>query len=227
MDSGASEPRHPNCDASLQRKSVIGDRSVAHPALDPALLDAYGEQPRVQGVPVDEWRTRGLTSEEMDAALAPLGLRLPIEGRAWWSWHDGARPAGREKLFGPAQNCLSLDAAVAQYRQSRFIAESIAEKELPPLDDPDTAWHPAWFPIKGPGLPVVIDCSVEEGEPTPVRFIDWQNVDGFDKPKAYSFGQMISWWIEALESGLGNGTQGSRRGRSEKTYLMKSFETAI
>jgi hypothetical protein len=55
--------------------------------------------------------------------------------------------------------------------------------------------------IRGPQLPVVIDCSVPEGQPTPLRFIDLQDVEGSPRPRAQSLGQMVSWWIRALDSG--------------------------
>ncbi len=98
-------------------------------------------------------------------------------------------------------NFLSLADAVEQYRKCRTSAELLVVPNLPPLDDPDYRWNPAWLPVTGPQLPIVIDCSVAEGEPTPIRFIDWQNVDGFFKPRAESLGQMVSWWIEAIDCG--------------------------
>lgn len=175
---------------------------TAAPLLDREMMAAYEQRLRAQGVPVDEWRVPGASDEEMDRALAPLGLKLPIEGRVWWGWHNGARPKARRKLFGPFKNCLSLDEAVAQYRQSRGIAERVAADEREaPLNDPDWAWNPTWFPIEGPGQPIVIDCGVADDRPTPVRMIDWQNVEGFFKPRASSLGQRIAWWIAALEEG--------------------------
>jgi len=144
------------------------------------MMADYEQQLRAQGVPVDDWRMPGATDEEMDRALAPLGLKLPIEGRIWWGWHNGARAEGRERLYGPRHNCLSLDGAVAQYRQSRGIAERVADDEREaPLNDPDHAWRPAWLPIEGPGQPIVIDCGVAAYQPTPVRFF---------KPRASSLG---------------------------------------
>jgi hypothetical protein len=175
--------------------------SVA-PVLDAELMAAYEQQLRAQDVPLDEWRVPGATDEEMDRALAPLGLELSLEGRVWWGWHNGARGDGRERMYGPWHNCLSLGGAVAQYQQSRGIAERVAADEREaPLNDPDWAWRPTWFPIEGPGQPIVIDCGVADDEPTPVRMIDWQNVEGFWKPRAASLGQRVSWWIAALESG--------------------------
>lgn len=35
----------------------------------------------------------GLTDEQMDDLIAPLGLVLPTEGRVWWSHHNGGDDA--------------------------------------------------------------------------------------------------------------------------------------
>ncbi len=178
---------------------------------------------RAQDVPVDEWRKAPIAANDRALVVAELGLSLPVEGDAWWGWHDGAIGDGRRKLFGPHQECLSLRGAVAQFRQSRSTAERIATGSPPPLDNPDTTWNPAWLPIKGEGHPVVIDCSVEEGEPSPVRFIDWQNVCGFHTPQAPSLGQMILWWIEALEDGAWRWDASERAWHVDEDRLNPDF----
>jgi hypothetical protein len=193
------------------------------PLLDAGLMMRYESALRGQTVPVDEWRKPPLADGERAHMLAKLGLDLPIEGEVWWGWHDGAIGDGRRKLFGPYQECLSLEGAVAQFRQSRSIAERIAADSPPPLDDPDRAWDPAWLPIKGEGHPVVIDCSVGPGQPSPVRFIDWQNVDGFRIPQALSLGRMILWWIEALESGAWRWDNNETAWRVEEDLLDPNF----
>jgi hypothetical protein len=165
------------------------------------MLHAYEERLGSQGVPVEQWTRPGLGSEEMEETLASLGLSLPIEGRVWWGWHDGATREGQDKVVGPWRSFLSLAEAVKVAQEFRLMAEELVEPDTPPLDDPDFRWNPAWLPIKGPQLPFVIDCSVADGAPTPIRFIDWQNVDGFFKPRAESLGQMVSWWIEAIDCG--------------------------
>jgi cell wall assembly regulator SMI1 len=172
------------------------------PFLNVKMLQSFEDRVRGQGLPVDRWVNPGLTIDAMEEILAPFGLCLPVEGRVWWGWHDGSAYEGWGKLLGPGNSCLSLGESVKKYRQCRASAEELVVPSLPPLDDPDFRWNPAWLPICGdPGHPIVIDCSVGEGEPTPIRFIDWQNVDGFFKPRAGSLGQMVSWWIRAIDSG--------------------------
>lgn len=171
------------------------------PMLDMAMLREYDARLRKTGVPVDEWARPGLSEEEMRDVLAPLELTLPIEARLLWGWRNGEEDAAGGRLWRPYHRCLSLDQAVAQYRQSRLVAQKSAEKwEGKEQDD---IWHPTWFPlVKGDGAPVtVVDCSVPQGEPTPITFVDWENLHTPTLPRARSLGEMISWWIYALDRG--------------------------
>jgi hypothetical protein len=170
--------------------------------LDRDLLSTYEERLRAQGVPVDGWTRPGLTTDEMRETLSPLGLRLPIEGSVWWAWRDGGEREGREHVLGPYKDFLSLSEAVKRHQDFRAIAEEQVEPDFPPFDDPDYQWNPAWLPISGdPSHPVVIDCSVAEGMPTPLRVIDWEDIDGFFKPRAESLGQLVSWYMKAMDAG--------------------------
>jgi hypothetical protein len=47
------------------------------------------------------------------------------------------------------------------------------------------------------------DCAVDEGAPTPIYYADSHDDDagGLTTPRVDSFGTMVSWWIQALESG--------------------------
>jgi hypothetical protein len=171
-------------------------------SLDSDMLLAYEQRLRAQGVPVDQWRIPGLTSAEIETTMAPLGLSLPIEARTWWEWNNGATLDGRVKLFGPYIECFSLEGAVRQYEKSRGVAQRAAEDDLPPpWDNPDTWWVPTWFPIVNSGHTVTVDCSVSSGQPTPIRYIDWTDVEGFFEPRAQSLGQMIALWISAIDTG--------------------------
>jgi hypothetical protein len=170
------------------------------PLLNPEMLQAYEERLRTIGVPINDW-TPGLTDEQMRETLAPLGLRLPAEGRTWWGWHDGSPGYGDSKLIAPpGERFLTLAEAVETYREYRKIVEELVEPDIPELANPDDRWSPSWLPIRGPQLPVVIDCSVGEG-PTPLRRIDLQDVEDSPRPRAQSLGQMVTWWIAALDSG--------------------------
>jgi hypothetical protein len=191
------------------------------PILDVSLLRAFEERLRLWDLPVGRWANPGLTDDEMDEVVAPLGLRLPIEARIWWGWYDGETKEGRGKLFTPWDGMLPLREAVDVYLSFRSMANKLSEPDHlpPPRDNPDFFWHPGWFPLLGPQLPFVIDCSVGENEPTPIRMIDWQDVDGFFEPRAGSFGQMVAWWIEAIDSGAWDRDTERQRWRSRHMLL--------
>jgi hypothetical protein len=172
------------------------------PLLDMTLLATYEERLRGLGVPVDLWGAPGLANNEIEESLAPLELILPIEGRVWFGWHNGGVGEGADFLLGPyGERFLTLEKAVDTYHEFREIAQSLVEPGVAGLDDPHTRWHPAWFPLVGPQKPVVIDCSVAEGDPTPVRIVDLADVEGSPQPRAPSMGQMVAWWIRAIDGG--------------------------
>jgi hypothetical protein len=166
------------------------------------MILSYEAVLRAQGVPLDRSDRPGLSDAEMRETLAPIGLSLPLEGRAWWGWHDGSPGEGDGKLIAPpGDRFLSLSEAIDCYREFRGIVERSVEPDIPALADPDDRWHPACLPIRGRQLPVVIDCSVAESEPTPLRRIDLQDVEGSPRPRAQSLGQMVGWWIDAIDRG--------------------------
>jgi cell wall assembly regulator SMI1 len=152
-----------------------------------------------QGAPLVGHLQPGLTDEEIARELAPLGLRLPGEAALWWGWHDGV-PSGQPRdMGGPVFRFLTLADAVQEYHSSRQVAESAARTK----DEADHLWHPTWFPITNTGYSAVIacDCSVAEGAPTPIRAVQWGYNEESDVPVAESFGQMVAWWIDAIELG--------------------------
>jgi hypothetical protein len=173
-------------------------RQNAHTPLKD-LLQTYELCLRSIGAPVEGWARPGLDRQTIDETAASLGLRLPAEGRMWWQWHAGPTEMGKGKLFGPSGPAITLEEAVETYRESRRIAEKSAHAW--PDEDSDFIWNPMWFPIKGVELPVAIDCSVSETDPTPVLFVDWQAIDGFFEPKAASIAEMVGWWIDAIDAG--------------------------
>ena len=131
----------------------------------------------------------------MEGLTAPLGLRLPIEAERWWGWHDGVPEkacavAGDRELGGPGFQFLPLAEAVEHYRAGRETARRAAARLVDDeFADPDRWWNPAWFTIitAGHGVSVTVDCSVAEGDATPVRA-----VGGPMEPGAGSLGELVS-----------------------------------
>jgi cell wall assembly regulator SMI1 len=152
-----------------------------------------------QHAPLVEHLQPGLTDEEIGTELEPLGLRVPCEAAIWWGWHGGVLSGRPSDMGGPVFRFLTLGDAVQEYRSSRRVAEYAARTE----DEADHLWHPSWFPITNTGYGAVIacDCSVAEGAPTPIRAVHWGHNEESDVPVAESFGQMVGWWIDAIERG--------------------------
>jgi hypothetical protein len=170
--------------------------------LDQATLDAYEARLEAQGVPILDAGKPGLSELEMRDLVAPLGLELPTEGRLWWGWRNGSPRSMNKKPLTPVGNeCLTLAQAVDTYRQYRKLVEENVEPDRPPLDEPNFRWDPSWLPITGFQLPIVIDCSVSERQPTPVRMLSMEEPLFSREPRAASLGQMVRWWIGALDSG--------------------------
>jgi hypothetical protein len=177
------------------------------PLLDGPLLVALESRWRGQGWPGLERRRRGLREKEIDAATSPLGLRLPLEARRWWGWHDGLSvapdmPRKDHELGGPGFVYLTLADAVDVYTRMRGIAKELAATSGPDTIEADGLWHPMWFPVTeaSHGGIVACDCTDPTAMRTPIRAVHWKNVV-LGKIRARSFGEMVTWWIEAIDSG--------------------------
>jgi cell wall assembly regulator SMI1 len=190
------------------------------PLLSPGMLDDLEQQWQIQGAPVLEHLRPGLAGPETDAIVAPLGLRLPVEARTWWSWHDGANTKGGPavlRTIGAGFEYLPLAEAAEQYRLCREASVQAAEtaRQAGPASEPEYWWAPHWFPVTltGYGGVVACDCSVDSGGPTPIRMVWWAGRESFAEPVAQSFGQMVSWWIDALKTGVWRYEEGPKQWR--------------
>lgn len=168
--------------------------------LDEVLLQRLEAAWRTQGAPIAGSLRAGISEREIDALTQPLGLRLPTEARRWWTWHDGATapapPApAPSRLIGPGLAFLPLRDAIELYETERamFTSEPLVA-ELRPAN---------FFPISYSAGPMSCDCSVESGAPSPIFHVHSHDydIDGVRKPKAGSFGELVSWWIDALSDG--------------------------
>jgi hypothetical protein len=160
--------------------------------LDDALIEQLENRLRAASVGWLERAAPGLTDSEMDALTEPLGLSLPIEARVWWGWRNGAsqRPGEIAPAIGPGHEFISLEQAVSRCQMEREI--------------PATPWRDEWMPLFT-APPIVCDCSVLSGEPTPVCCVDYhRDPEGKffagDAP-AQSLGELITWWIETIDNG--------------------------
>jgi cell wall assembly regulator SMI1 len=196
--------------------------------LDEDQLRRFATLLRERAVPLDEWTRPGLNDTDIDATISPLGLRLPREARIWWHWRDGTIHRGRRKLPGPWREALSLQGAVDRYRELRQIARDTASDW--PQNDPDLLWHPSWLPIIGTAQPTALDCSVSVDAPTPVVHVDWADLDRslqprFSVPRASSLGEMVDWWIMALEADIWYWNEADGWWRTRRERLDPQLQT--
>jgi cell wall assembly regulator SMI1 len=157
------------------------------PLLTEDLLEALAARWREQGAPIAGDLRPGLDDTALDAATAPLELRLPIEARVLWGWHDGTETSLTSHAIGLDLIFLSLDNAVKRYR-----------KEVA------AGWQVSWFPVavRGDGAVMACDCSTPGAAPAPIHYVHWdKSGSGSRVPVAPSLGTVATWWIEAIDSG--------------------------
>jgi hypothetical protein len=166
------------------------------PLLSDEHLEGLERHWRRQRMPIADRLRPGLSDDEIDELVGPLGLRLPNEPRRWWRWHDGAYAWGEggpiwQVSMLPGRAFVPLRAAVEHCRMCRKIA-----REVEP-DDPAILFPDFLFPITDVGN-VACDCSVADEAPSPV----WNTRAEFDVgPVARSFGEMVAWWLENFDAG--------------------------
>ena len=151
-----------------------------------------------QDAPVVQHLQPGASSTALTTVEGFLGMPVPDELRQWWEWHDGTDIQPHERaekgLVGPLFQILSTARAIEFSRKLRgFAVEDAA-------DDPDELWGSTWIAIGSQGR-VACECNVEKSAPVPVLNVDYHKVDRPGETAAHSLGEMVSWWIEALESG--------------------------
>ncbi len=174
--------------------------------LDVDLLLELEQRWRSQRAPLLTRLRPGLADAEIDRLSARVDLRLPDEARVWWGWHDGVpvEHFGVARELGPQLPYLPLAEALELYEHRRSLARTAGPLgDQTELGDPDYWWDPSWLPIteSGNGTVVTCDCSVGPGDPTPVRAIFWGDMSEARTPATRSFGQLVEWWIDALDAG--------------------------
>lgn len=163
------------------------------------LLTALEEEWRRQGAPIADLLAPGLTDQDIDALVDPVGLRLPQELRVWWRWHDGLAhvpDAWPEGSIGPGDwHPMSLREAVDRYRE-----------ELPDRPDPagDLYWRATWFPfaiMSNDVLFVDTAATSPDGEAAPVRYRAWFGWFNYEVDQAPSLTATVQKWLRALREG--------------------------
>lgn len=131
------------------------------------------------------WRP-GLSDEQIDDWLLPVGINLPEEARIWWRWHNGQEvtPEGKVHTLAGRQ-FMAVEAAVDWYEKFRGINHGAYGLDglIPVLIEQPTIW---------------VDCSRGFDDPVPVYTIGHG-----EEPVLVlgSLGDLVAGMLELLESG--------------------------
>jgi hypothetical protein len=164
-------------------------------------MDQLAELERLlteQGAPVVRRLQPPASDDELAVVEAYLGRSVPRELRQWWGWHDGTDVRENERAvqcsIGPTFIVLASAEAVEFSRKLRLGAEEDAP------EDPDSLWASSWLAIGSQGR-VACESNIEADAPVPVLDVDYHKAAYPGAVIARSLGEMVRWWIEALESG--------------------------
>jgi len=138
----------------------------------------------------------GLSSDELDAVEAQVGLTFPVELRAWFGWHNGMREWGNGGLF--VQNkLLTIANAVEAYE---FLVEGALEiTEGTSWKPEDTYWGLSWFPFMGADATFDgIDCS---GDPSAAAPVFQTYKEGDPSRVSDTLAEVVEWWFELFDAG--------------------------
>jgi hypothetical protein len=212
------------------------------PLLDVDLLETLLACWVEQDAPILRKLRPGLSDSDIDEIVEPLGITPSHEARVWWGWHDGAttrRPGRNDRAIGRISlRYIPLTEAVEFARRSQEIARKITPGQTGLPADARYWWEPSWLPITPESRgPIVLDCGVRSGQPSPIRRIDHADlvlthprtiaeanrVGGFRTPKARSFGELVQWWIEAFDVGAYRYDKGADRWIYEPQRLRKQL----
>ena len=154
----------------------------------------------------------------MDAATEAIGLRLPLEARRWWGWHDGAAPSatdGPAAQLGPGKSFLPLGDVVKECETARQVQRQAWGGDLGPH------WREGWLPLYPSSRPIVFDCSGGYEDPVPVRSFFYEDPTAGQEGVA-SIGDLILVWIDALDAGAWRYDESTKRWESDWRKLGPS-----
>jgi cell wall assembly regulator SMI1 len=171
------------------------------------LLDRLTATWRAHGVPVEEALAPGRDVSSFTSDDGTLHVELVTELQTWWAWRDGhIRDSETAWAIGPLFEQMSSTRSRVRWQRSMAMAKDAAADapEGTPLTDPDYWWRESWVPLASDGSGyIVADCALGGPELAPIHRIEWQpDMDVDPRPRVDSFGQLVEWWIEAVELGI-------------------------
>jgi hypothetical protein len=148
--------------------------------LSPGLLEALEQRWRTAGALYIDEMAPGLTDEQIDTIVAPIGFTLPEEARRWYRWHDGSS----RHYVTPSRTMSSL-------------AEDVRRTLL--LQEQDPGWKLGWLATMDEMPLVAFDCRDPSNDGAPVWHYD--PVDQPTRPIFHTIGDMVTLWIELIDEG--------------------------
>ncbi|HXE44086.1 MAG TPA: hypothetical protein VN635_02700 [Conexibacter sp.] len=175
--------------------------------LNEQLLDRLSATWHAHAVPGEEALAPGREVDSFTTDDGALHVELPAELRRWWGWHDGcAEDWQGTRPIAPSLRLMSSAQSQAWWQRSMQLAKDAAGPAPAgtPLADPDYWWRSSWVPLFSDGSGYLVgDCALGGPDVAPIRRIEWgPDLDEVARPRTESFGQLVEWWIEALELGL-------------------------
>ncbi len=168
------------------------------------LLDRLSATWRAHAAPIEDALAPGRTVESFTSDDGTLHVEIPDELRTWWAWHDGAPKERRpisSWMMGP--NLTPMSSTWSREWWQTMMAEAAMMATQGDLADPDFWWQEGWVPLlsNSVGGTLVADCRLGPAGLTPIRLVDWHHEERLP-PATHSLGQLVEWWIEAIELGI-------------------------
>jgi hypothetical protein len=172
------------------------------------LLEAVRDRWQQDGAPTADALRPGLTDAEMDDLTAPLDLRLPLEARTLWGWHDGAELGLNVRWIGRGWEPLPLSRAVSLTQEYRDLLWGLEGDDLGPA-----IWPESFLVMTRPDQPNVLAVDCDGDLPTSLVY-HFDPEAGVAVLFANSIGQLIGRWLRAMETRVAH----FDRSRSRWTY---------
>jgi hypothetical protein len=177
---------YPDCGARCH--PGIGDERACDPR--PGAAGAFDARLRAAGAAiVDAWAP-GLTDQEIDARVAPIGVTLPEEARLWWRWHDGLRPGAPSALWDimPGRSLFALTESLELYVAERDRCET-------------TGFRRSFFSLSAGIQSSCFQCAGARDAAVPVYVIgDW--AEPAPRLALPSIGELVRVWMSYIDAGL-------------------------
>jgi hypothetical protein len=94
---------------------------------------------------------------------------------------------------------------VAEGKERQLIHEAERRSSRPQVVGSClTLWRETWLPVAAvdSGGLAVLDCAVPDQQASPIHYVKWRGLTFKVEPGTQSFGELVSRWIEAFDSGV-------------------------